>query len=106
MRTQGIWNLDDIVLFDEDAGRLREARSAIEQWVGEHRRLRLNAKRWHVQPTVEPSVFLGHRVTRGGVEPSRKLMRRMRRSVRKAAAKDPEALVRTLAAYRGLLAFG
>lgn len=98
--------LDDMVLFDNEAERLREARAAVERWLWDHRRLRLNPKRWHVRPTNEPSVFLGYRVTRGGIESSRKLMRRLQGNVRKAAAKGPQALERTLASYRGLLSFG
>jgi len=98
--------MDDFVLFGDDAGQLREWRSAIEGWLAEHRRLRLNPKCWHVQRTSDPSVFLGYRVTRGGVTPSRKLRRRIRRKVRAAAAKGPQALQRTVAAYRGLMSFG
>lgn len=98
--------LDDFVLFGDDAGRLREARERIVEWLWEERRLRPNPKRWNVHGTDEPSTFLGYRVTRGGVAPGKKLMRRLRGKVRAAARKGPAALVRTVKAYEGLVRFG
>jgi RNA-directed DNA polymerase len=98
--------MDDFVLFHDDAGRLVEARTAIEAWLLRERRLRLNPKRWAVHRADEPSVFLGYRVTRGGVAPGKKLMRRLRGKVRAAAGRGVMALERTVASYRGLVGFG
>jgi RNA-directed DNA polymerase len=98
--------LDDFVLFDDDAGRLREARAAIEGWLGEHRGLALNRKRWHVSATSQPCTYLGQRVSRAGLSPGKKLKRRLRAKLRAAAARGDEALVRSVLAYVGLATFG
>lgn len=98
--------MDDFVLFHDDPKRLVEARGAIEGWLAERRKLRLNPKRWDVHRAEEPSVFLGYRVTRGGVTPGKKLMRRLRGKVRAAAGRGVMALERTVASYRGLVGFG
>jgi hypothetical protein len=50
-------------------------------------------------------VFLGYRVSRSGVAASRKLRRRMADRLRQAARQGPEALLRSLGAYRGLMLF-
>ena len=51
-------------------------------------------------------MFLGYRVSRAGVSPSRKLRSRMAVSLRVAKKKGPTALERCVRAYRGLLMFG
>lgn len=98
--------MDDFVLFAESAGQLEEARDAITSWLQAERRLELNAKRGQVLPAEEPAVFLGYRVSRAGVSPSRKLRSRMARKLNRAARKGPPALERCVRAYRGLLTFG
>lgn len=75
-------------------------------WLAAERRLALNPKRWDVEPGPWPFVYLGFRVSRGGIEASKKLRRRMKARLRRAAARGPEALARTEASYRGLLLFG
>lgn len=96
---------DDFVLFDDDAGRLREARAQIAAWLQRERGLELNRKRWHVVPNREPAVFLGYRISRAGVSASRKLRRRLDARLRVAAAQSPAQLERVVASYRGLLCF-
>jgi hypothetical protein len=56
-------------------------------------------------PNTHPNIFLGYRISRAGTAPSRKLRRSMRESLRAAADKSPDHLVRSLHSYRGLLSF-
>lgn len=97
--------MDDFVLFDDDRLRLVAARTAIAAWLAEERRLQLHPKRWDVMPQTHPGIFLGYRVSRAGITPSRKLRRAMARRLRTAAQKGHGALVRSVRSYRGLLLF-
>jgi hypothetical protein len=97
--------MDDLVLLADDRAALAELRSAIAAWLEQARGLTLNPKRWHVVPTAEATVFLGYRVSRAGITPSRKLRRRLPERLRRAAARGQEPLVRTLRSYAGLLLF-
>ena len=56
-------------------------------------------------PTTAPGVFVGYRISRAGITPSRKLRRRLPAKVRSAAARGEDALFRTITSYRGLLLF-
>ena len=69
------------------------------------RGLLLNPKRRAVHPTSEPSTFLGYRVSRAGLLPGPKIKRRMPRRLQAAAARGPDALIRTLRSYRGIVSF-
>jgi RNA-directed DNA polymerase len=97
--------MDDLVLFDDDPGRLAEAREAIAQWLAQHRSLTLKPTPQAVEPTRAPAVFLGYRLTRAGIAPAPKLRRRLRGRLRLAAERGPASLARSLASYRGLLLF-
>lgn len=97
--------MDDLVLFFDDPGRLREARWAIGEWLAAERRLTLNPKHLEVVPNRAPAVFLGYRISRSGIGPSRKLRRRMKDRLRRAVARGETALMRSIHAYRGLLLF-
>ena len=97
--------MDDFVLCDDDRGKLDDARTQIANWLRCERGLELDPKRRHVVPCSEACVFLGYRVSRAGITPSRKLRRRFDQRVRAAAERGPDALTRTIAAYRGLLLF-
>ena len=46
-----------------------------------------------------------YRISCAGITPSRKLRRRFRRRIQKAAEAGPDALERCLQSYRGLLLF-
>ncbi len=59
----------------------------------------------YVEATQRPAVFLGYRVSRSGIGPSRKLRRRMRSRITAAAKKGSAALQRTLTSYRRLVLF-
>jgi RNA-directed DNA polymerase len=97
--------MDDFVLFAERREDLLEARCAVESWLAEQRALGLNPRHDRVEPTHSPVVFLGYRVSRAGIGPSRKLRRRMRARIAGAADRGPEALERTLWSYRGMVLF-
>lgn len=92
---------DDCALFADNRGLLVEARAAVVEWLRDHRRLTLAPRSGAVSPTSRPCVFLGCRISRAGVSPSGKSWRRMRRRLREADARGPEALARTVAAYGG-----
>lgn len=95
--------MDDFTLFSDDAALLERARAAIAGWLAQERGLRLNERRWAVQPTGDPSVFLGFRVDqRTGIAPGPKMRRSFKRKVRAAGRGDPQRLLRTLRSYRGL----
>lgn len=97
---------DDFVLFSDDVKALEKARKAISEWLARERRLELNPKRWAVHPTAEAWIFLGYRLSRGGIDASPKLRRRLKQRLRARSAEGSEALARSLASYRGLLLFG
>lgn len=95
--------MDDFVLFGDDREALRAMRAEIEDWLWRGRRLRLNPKLGRVEPTAHPTVWLGWRVSRSGLAPSRRMRRRLRQRLGVAADEGPEALQRSLDSYRGLL---
>lgn len=97
--------MDDFVLFGNDPVALAAARSSIAAWLDQERRLTLNPKRWDVVPTTHPGIFLGYRMSRSGISPSRKLRCSMSRRLRRAAEQGYESLVCSLKSYRGLLLF-
>jgi hypothetical protein len=97
--------LDDFTLFSDDTIQLQEARIAIAAWLAEHRRLHLHDKRGDVVPNAHPVIFLGYRLSRSGIAPSRKLRRSMPLRLRQAARQGNAPLVRCLQSYRGLLTF-
>jgi hypothetical protein len=97
--------MDDFTLFGDDRAALLAARQRIVDWLERERRLQLNPKRWHIVPNTTPGVFLGYRVSRSGIGPSRKLRRSMQRRLQLAAGRGYEPLVRSLQSYRGLLLF-
>ena len=97
--------MDDFVLFGNSQTQLSEARDAIKHWLWDQRRLMLNAKHLGSHPTSQPGAFLGYRISRGGITPRRKLRRRMKQRIRLAAAQGPDAVMRCVRSYRGLLLF-
>jgi hypothetical protein len=97
--------MDDFVLFANDQSQLLDARAAIATWLQYERALRLNPRHLTVAPTRTPAVFLGYRISRAGITPSRKLRRRLYQRLQAAASRSNTALVRTIRSYRGLLLF-
>lgn len=97
--------MDDLALFDDDPRRLAEARGAIAAWLLAERGLTLGQRRLAVVPTDSPAVFVGLRISRGGLAPGPKLRRRLRLRLRAAAARGHARLWRSLQSYRGLFMF-
>lgn len=97
--------MDDFVLFGDDPARLADIRDQIAGWLDEARGLALNPKQGAIAPTRSPGQFVGYRISRAGIAPSRKLRRRLPAKLASAAAQGEDALARTLASYRGLLVF-
>ena len=95
--------MDDFVLFDQDPDRLFKMKAQIVIWLTKERGLSLNPKRGKVLPTTSPVIFLGYRLSRAGISPSRKLRRRMGYRLRLAIARGRWTLMRSLQSYRGLL---
>jgi hypothetical protein len=95
--------MDDFVLFHDDRERLMQSKVAIVRWIERERGLTLNPRRGRVEPTHHPAVFVGYRISRAGLSPSRRLRRRLQQRLTRAALAGPQALRRTLSAYRGLL---
>lgn len=95
--------MDDFTLFGNDRAALEEAREALREWLDRERRLALNPRRQAVQPTSQPSTFLGFRVSRSGLLPGPKAKRRLRRRLQNAEVLGVDRLARSLQAYRGVL---
>lgn len=98
--------MDDLVLFDDDRGRLHNHLGEIEAWLAEHRRLQLNPKHREVVPNTEPFTWLGYRVSRAGLAPGPKMRRRFERNLRRAEARGHTALERCIASYRSVMQLG
>ena len=92
--------MDDMVLLDSDSGRLREMKSALEEFAND--RMQLRFSKWSVAPISRGINFLGYRIW-----PHYKLMRKQSVTRAKRAIKslkrrgDVEALNRFLAAWTG-----
>jgi hypothetical protein len=97
--------MDDRVLFAEEKTQLLEARTAIGAWLQDARALDLNSEHLTIELTQTSVVFLGYRVSRAGISPTRKLCGCLRPRLRAAAARGEEVLFRTLQSYQGLLLF-
>ncbi len=82
---------------------LEDARDANREGLSRERRLALNPHRQAVQPTSQPSTFLGFRVSRSGLLPGPKAKRRLRQRLQNADALGVDRLARSLQAYRGVL---
>ncbi len=94
--------MDDCFCFGDDRAELEEAREAIRRWLIDERRLELKRRRDAVQPTSQPSTFLGFRVSRSGVAPGPKAKRRLKRRLLNVETTGTDHLARSLRAYRGL----
>ena len=95
--------MDDFVLFADERERLEAARELIREWLRRERGLELKPGCGRVGPAAEPKTFLGYRISRAGLSPSRKLRRRLAARITLAGQRGPEAVVRTVRSYVGLL---
>ena len=90
--------LDDMVLFADEASKLRGWRDDVREWLVRERRLKLKPGCGQVRPTRLPHTWLGHRVTRAGYDLGPKAIRRFRKGLRRLAASGDEGRLRRLAA--------
>jgi hypothetical protein len=95
--------MDDMTLFHDDHRTLEDARDAIRDWLWSERRLELKSYDHTLQPTAQPSTFLGFRVSRSGLAPGPKAKRRLKQRLRRTEDLGTAALVRGLRAYRGMM---
>jgi len=94
---------DDLALFHESPKPLRMALEKISTWLERERGLKLNPKHGVVEPSRRACNFLGCRVSPHGVRLSRRQWKQIRRKLRKAKVRGPEAFERTAASYQGML---
>ena len=97
--------MDEMCLFADDKTLLLAAQQAVADWFNSERGLQLNPKHRTIAPTTASAVFVGYRISRSGIAPSRKLRRRLKQRLQLAVAQDDQVLLRTLQAYKGLLLF-
>jgi retron-type reverse transcriptase len=94
--------MDDFVLFGDRREALIEARERIVAWLAEERGLVLKDPVAAPMDNRLPAVFLGFRVSRSGLGPGPKALRRLRRRVQQTDNLDPDHLARSLLAFRGM----
>ncbi len=97
--------MDDLVCFGDERAVLRRQRREIAAWLEDQRRLQLNERKGHIRSTELPQTYLGYRLTRQGYDLGPRAVRRFRRQVRRYAFEDPIRLERSLASWRGAMAF-
>lgn len=92
--------------------RRRAARTdAVGRWLWGRRRLTLNpavrkSRRGEVVSTTRPVAFLGYRVSRTGIRPGKRMMKRMKQRFRALRHESPERVARSIESYRGWIGFG
>lgn len=94
--------MDDFVLFGDGPEALVQARDRIADWLAQERGLVLKDPGAAPLDNRIPAIFLGFRVSRGGLGPGPKALRRLRRRLRRADTLDPDHLARSLLAFRGM----
>jgi len=94
--------MDDFVLFGDGPKALVQARDGISDWLARERGLVLKDPDAAPLDNRLPAIFLGFRVSRGGLGPGPKALRRLRRRLRRADTLDPDHLARSLLAFRGM----
>ncbi|AUB80385.1 hypothetical protein [Candidatus Thiodictyon syntrophicum] len=77
-------------------------RDLIADWLECERGLRLKDPGAEPLDNRLPAVFLGFRISRAGMGPGPKAVRRLRRRLRQADGLDPAHLARSLLAFRGM----
>jgi hypothetical protein len=95
-------NIDDCVLFSDEPNALCEARDRMADWLMRERGLQLKDPLVEPLDNRRPAIFLGFRVSRAGLGPGPKALRRLRRRLRRADDLEPDQLARSLLAFRGL----
>jgi hypothetical protein len=91
--------MDDLVFFGDSRAELRAWRTAARDWLGEHRRLRLNPRKGHIRSTRLPQAYLGYKISREGIDLGPKALRRFRKRLAKLDDLDPEVRQASVAAW-------
>ena len=95
---------DRPILFADDRATLERARAFITAWLADERHLRLKHPLAPILSTANPIDVLGHRITRDGLAPRPRILRRLRRRVTAAllgrAPRDPRAVRRRAGGWR------
>jgi hypothetical protein len=94
--------MDDFVLFADRPETLDVCRARIIDWLDIERGLRLKVADAPALDNRQPGVFLGFRISRGGIGPGPKALKRLRRRLRRGDDLNPAHLARSLAAFRGM----
>ena len=76
--------VDDLIVFGDRERDLRRWRAEIATWLREERSLELKHPGAPILPCSGPLIALGHRVTRGGIGPTGRALRRLGAAVREA----------------------
>ncbi len=98
--------MDDLTLFADSRPQLAEAREAVAHWLWQKRRLRLKHPSSEPRSTRRRFTYLGFRVSRAGLSPTRDLLRRLQRRVAQVVLHgDSERIARSIAAYQGIFTF-
>jgi hypothetical protein len=97
--------MDDLVFFAHDRRSLRCCRTEAEGWLREHRRLSLNLRKGHIRPTELTQSYLGHRISRRGIDLGPKAVRRFRRRLPALAAGPRRPFQQALVSWRGAMTF-
>ncbi len=94
--------MDDFVLFGDSAAALCQLRERLIDWLAAERGLRLKDPAARPLDNRLPTVLLGFRVSRAGLGPGPKALRRLRWRLRLTDPDDPDHLARSLQAFRGI----
>ncbi len=96
--------MDDVTLFGNSHAALMDARDRIARWLDEERRLRLKRPERQPQPTSGTFRYLGRRITRAGIAPTRAAWKRFEQKVGRLLGQGKVATIeRSMASFRGSL---
>ncbi|MBF0434629.1 MAG: RNA-directed DNA polymerase [Magnetococcales bacterium] len=96
--------MDDMLFFAHSKSQLQETRVLVAEWLWEQRRLKLKHPNVAVHSTKQPMTWLGKRISTSGINPSRRLIRKMQcRMTELIRQGDEETIRHAVASYRGVL---
>ncbi len=99
--------MDDAALFSNSRSRLTEAREAARRWLASQRRLKLKDPEAQPRSTAGRFTYLGYRVSRSGIRPTKTMLERLRHRITELVLSgDVERIERSVASYRGVVRFG
>ncbi|MBF0138168.1 MAG: RNA-directed DNA polymerase [Magnetococcales bacterium] len=96
--------MDDMIFFAHSKSQLEETRTAVAEWLWQHRRLKLKHPHAAVRSTKRPMTWLGKRISATGIHPSRRQLRRMQCRMAALVRHGSNKTIRhAVASYRGVL---